>query len=502
MIGTLTSLYREADALVQSGDVEVVSQRVQQVEDAFLRFSRSHYEYYNTLVDSRDQEQENQYYNDQLQRKSAFILKMKAWINERRVRPDDSVSNISFTRSVRSVTSSVAVKRLKANEALARMEIEQLKFRQDLLRQEEELKLQRQMLEAQYRLQKAQLEVTIYNENDEYSNYDQEFEQNMNHDEFDECHGELPNQPKVNTGIVHDIKPLRLANEYPSELPNPSKVNTNFVYDKQLSKEVNDQSEFNNELCCDAEPLARAKIQSGEAQAMTYNYLAQRFHLPKPELTSFDGDPLEYWNFIRSFENYIERNAANESVKLMYLLQYTTGDAKRIIKSCAMMDPSKGYKTARQLLQERCGHPFTIATKCVSKLIDGPPLKPSDRAGLLLFADELTNCQNILEAIGYLQEINSADNLRRIVQRLPLSLRAKFVEVANHLQQEGQRTTIHHIATFVNQKAKAANDPVFGCLVDQRHESKERPIPKPRTKPVITQRATHQSFTTTAAAKP
>jgi len=47
----------------------------------------------------------------------------------------------------------------------------------------------------------------------------------------------------------------------------------------------------------------------------------QGFALPKKELTVFDGDPLEYWNFIKSFENSIVDNAASESEKLMYLLQ-------------------------------------------------------------------------------------------------------------------------------------------------------------------------------------
>ena len=51
--------------------------------------------------------------------------------------------------------------------------------------------------------------------------------------------------------------------------------------------------------------------------------IKQGFSLPKKELTIFDGDPLEYWNFIKSFENSITANATSESEKLVYLLQYT-----------------------------------------------------------------------------------------------------------------------------------------------------------------------------------
>ena len=194
--------------------------------------------------------------------------------------------------------------------------------------------------------------------------------------------------------------------------------------------------------------------------------IKQGFSLPKKELTIFDGDPLEYWNFIKAFENSITANASSESEKLVYLLQYTSGVAKDTIKCCLVMDSSLGYQMARKLLEERFGHPFTIASKYVTKLTDGPPLKPSDRAGLLAFADQLKDCEHTLESIGYLDEINSADNLRRIVQRLPFHLRTKFIEVADQIQQTGQRTNISRIAEFVKVKARAANNPVFGCVVD------------------------------------
>ena len=166
----------------------------------------------------------------------------------------------------------------------------------------------------------------------------------------------------------------------------------------------------------------------------------------------------------------------------MYLLQFTSGVAKDTIKCCLVMDSSLGYQKARNLLEERFGHPFTIASKYVTKLTEGPPLKPTDRSRLLAFADQLKDCEHTLESIGYLDENNSEDNLRRIVQRLPFHLRTKFIEVSDQIQQAGQRTNTSHIADFVKVKARAANNPVFGCLVDvvcnrpenQRHKSKPR----------------------------
>ena len=100
--------------------------------------------------------------------------------------------------------------------------------------------------------------------------------------------------------------------------------------------------------------------------------------------------------------------------------------------------------------------------------------------GLLAFADRLKDCEHTLESIGYLEEINSADNLRRIVQRLPFHLRTKFVELADQIQQAGERTNISHIAEFVKVKARAANNPVFGCVVDVARDRSENPTRNPK----------------------
>ena len=100
--------------------------------------------------------------------------------------------------------------------------------------------------------------------------------------------------------------------------------------------------------------MIQLKQQTFQSMASTFR---QGFALPKPELNKFDGNPLEFWNFIRSFENNIEKNASDEGEKLSFLLQYCTGAARDAIKSCVTMDTKLGYRTARALLKDRFGHP-------------------------------------------------------------------------------------------------------------------------------------------------
>ena len=134
------------------------------------------------------------------------------------------------------------------------------------------------------------------------------------------------------------------------------------------------------------------------------------------------------------------------------------------------------------LLEERFGQPFTIAYEHITKLTHGPPLRATDRKGLLAFADQLKSCEHTLESIGYLDEINSADNLRRIVMRLPFYLRTKFVVVADQIQQSGQCPNISHIAEFVKVKAHTANNPVFGCLIDTERKRTDKLRRRPKTR--------------------
>ena len=102
-------------------------------------------------------------------------------------------------------------------------------------------------------------------------------------------------------------------------------------------------------------------IMTGQIMDKIALTIKQGFALPKKELKTFNGDPLDYWNFIKIFGNSIVNNAASESEKLMYLLQYTSGVANDTSKCCLVMDSSLAYQRARELLEERFGHPLTIA---------------------------------------------------------------------------------------------------------------------------------------------
>lgn len=60
------------------------------------------------------------------------------------------------------------------------------------------------------------------------------------------------------------------------------------------------------------------------------NKLSLSLTLPSSEVQVFDGDPANYYNFVRPFTNLIEAKTTDSKMRLHYLVQYTCGDVSPI----------------------------------------------------------------------------------------------------------------------------------------------------------------------------
>ena len=122
--------------------------------------------------------------------------------------------------------------------------------------------------------------------------------------------------------------------------------------------------------------------------------------LPQPTIKVFKGNPLEYCDFIQSFEHLVEEKTLSPSARLYYLIQHTTGSVQDLMKSCLAMSPEQGYEEAKKLLKERYGQNYRIAAAQIRHLTDGPLIKSEDGNALLQYSIQLTSCANTLEQIG------------------------------------------------------------------------------------------------------
>ena len=190
--------------------------------------------------------------------------------------------------------------------------------------------------------------------------------------------------------------------------------------------------------------------------------------LPQPSMQVFSGNPIDYCDFVHAFEHLVEQKTTSASSRLYYLVQYTSGPAQDLMKSCLSMREEEGYVEARRLLKERYGRSYKIAAAHVKRLIEGPPIKPEDGTALEQFSIQLSSCVNTLKEIGYVNKLDNPDNLKKIIDRLPFGIRLKWRDVVDHIiERENRDVTVKDIMDFVAAKARAATHPIFGKVVNE-----------------------------------
>ncbi|XP_052228782.1 uncharacterized protein LOC127842997 [Dreissena polymorpha] len=138
--------------------------------------------------------------------------------------------------------------------------------------------------------------------------------------------------------------------------------------------------------------------------------LQEGFNLPKPELLTFSGSPLDYCKFIKNVETNVECKVSDNRLNLSYLIQYCTGEARSCIDDCVLLDANVGYSKAKSILQSRYGRPRVIARSHIDKLLHGPPVKASDVNELSKLALDMQKCQITLSQ--FVSDIDNSENLR------------------------------------------------------------------------------------------
>ena len=145
--------------------------------------------------------------------------------------------------------------------------------------------------------------------------------------------------------------------------------------------------------------------------------IVDSINTPRIELSKYDGNPLRYWPFIRSFENVVEAKTKDNSLRLDTLIQHCTGEVNDLLQCCLLKGPDEGYTLARTMLKETYGDDETIATAWLNRILKRPKLKFT--RDIRAYANGLKTCRETLQTMKYLNELETRTNLRSIAQKLP-----------------------------------------------------------------------------------
>ena len=522
----VTRRQRELLELMKSSDnVDQVRAKFLDLEVAIRHFNEAHDKYHAELTDESAIRDSIEYFESVKRMGTAVFQSFDVWLQSAQFKlqeeldlaislhPEDSISNISSTKSKsaassrrrkskssassslsQSSTASSAGLRASAKKAALSVEVAALKTRQDIQLEELLLKQKKENFELETKLAKADAEERVYS-------YCEERRLSTLSSQLPTLHA-TKKESTVDMPEGQESHTLTLAGQFATSTPGQ-------VEEKETVEAPVHQTEENQEVKCSplnpdapvwkgygCSPAINGESAEGglleqhldlsdknvshviEVQKMQQQQNQQlqellkqhqlqtlAMTLPQPEISVFSGDPVEYSDFVRAFENLIESKTSSPNSRLYYLVQYTSGEVKELMQSCLSMDPKEGYKTARALLKDRYGQSYKIATALIDRVTKTPQIKSDDGPALQRYSVVLTSCKNSLKEIGYLNKIENPDTLQRIIGRLPLWLRQRWREKADYINEELKReVTIGDVAEFVEAKARIANHPVFGDI--------------------------------------
>ncbi|KAJ8017536.1 hypothetical protein HOLleu_44990 [Holothuria leucospilota] len=424
--GNLTRKVNEIKGL--SDDPDKVHEKCQELRSLLSEFQSKHEEYV-CLLEDEDKEEAEDYFaavNDNIETfLEGKIVSTDSHEVIPSVSPHDSVSQIS----ARSSQSSLKVSRGKMLAAELKAEAEAIKQRHLLDMEELKLRQRREQLEINTKLAIAEArQDALTDEGSEVSSVESQV---VSREDEGSCKGDSDSVASRKKGL--------------------------------------------NQSTPDQQGTSAPPVVSGNRDASVLEIIAEghknqrrlleAIQLPTGEVMKFDGDPLQYWIFKRAFDNTVDSSMLDDSAKLTRLLHYCVGKAKGVIQGCSVMEPSKGYRTAKRLLQDRFGEKHIIAEAWVNKIVGGSSISPQDNSALREFADDLKSCKETLNAMGYTAEINTQTTLLKIAERLPYYLRSRWVRRAREIRKKGGKVpNIEDLTEFVDDAAEEANDPVYGRL--------------------------------------
>ena len=188
-----------------------------------------------------------------------------------------------------------------------------------------------------------------------------------------------------------------------------------------------------------------------------------RNRLPEIVIPKFSGDPLDYDSFIRTFDARIASRTNDDSEKMHYLDQYTSGIPKQIVRSCMHIPAGLGYVEARRQLDERFGDRFLLAQTYLKRL---ETIRKDDVKGLDEFTIFLVGCRNTMSVTDGIRELDYPTSLRLIVSKLPGFLQERWARTADSILHDSRGVlTFGGLVTFLERETRIKRNPVFGKTV-------------------------------------
>lgn len=147
--------------------------------------------------------------------------------------------------------------------------------------------------------------------------------------------------------------------------------------------------------------------------------------VPQIQLPKFSGKAIEWPQWIGLFKTLIhDQRGLSNSEKLAHLQSSVTGPAKQAVEG--MLFDAQLYPVALQTLMDRFGREEDVVNGNLSTVFSVPPMKDIDPPALQNLYSAVHCAVTVLKSMGFDGDLNSTENLRRIVLKLPNELKREW----------------------------------------------------------------------------
>ena len=143
-------------------------------------------------------------------------------------------------------------------------------------------------------------------------------------------------------------------------------------------------------------------------------------------------------------------------------MQFTEGEALKLVNSCYSNDPSTSCREARITLDKEYGDPYVLVWHYSEVLRTWPNVKINDGSALRDLAIHLTRIKNIMSRGREFSQFNHPTEIKVIVDVLPQFVVNKRRERAFKIKQEKGEITSDDLTCFVKELSGITNQPIFG----------------------------------------
>ena len=166
-------------------------------------------------------------------------------------------------------------------------------------------------------------------------------------------------------------------------------------------------------------PQSLTSAQRSQAWTTIAQAIKQGPSLPKVELMKFNGDPLEYAEFVTNFRDNIESQVADESQRLTRLLAQCVGKGKDAIRSCVNLPVGCRYSGAWNTRRDNFGWPHIVVEAHIKKLRE-IQVRKADASAPMDFVRRLEDARRVLTSMdcSYSSRLENEDVIIMLMKKL------------------------------------------------------------------------------------